>query len=96
MTLPQWGLSPQIVRCAEADQLARRSQQCLQWYQTGARHDCRAALTISSHFAPEMEPPAGTGPTGASEEVLMHYHRNLLPRIVVILRIVVKVIVTRR
>jgi hypothetical protein len=43
-----------------------------------------------------MEPPAGTGPTGASEEVLMHYHRNLLPRIVVILRIVVKVIVTRR
>jgi hypothetical protein len=43
-----------------------------------------------------MEPPAGTGPTGASGEVLMHYHRNLLPRIVVILRIVVKVIVTRR
>jgi hypothetical protein len=62
----------------------------------GARHDCRGLLTISSHFEPEMEPPAGTGPTGASGEVLMHYHRNLLPRIVVILRIVVKVIVTRR
>jgi hypothetical protein len=27
---------------------------------------------------------------------LMHYHRNLLPRIVVILRIVVKIIVSRR
>jgi hypothetical protein len=43
-----------------------------------------------------MEPPAGIGPTGASKEVLMLYHRNLLPRIVVILRVVVKVIVSRR
>ncbi len=43
-----------------------------------------------------MEPPAGIGPTGASAEALMHYHRNLLPRTVVILRVVVKIIVTRR
>jgi hypothetical protein len=43
-----------------------------------------------------MEPPAGIGPTGASEEVSMPYHLDLLPRIVVILRIVVKIIVTRR
>ena len=51
---------------------------------------------ISSHIEPEIEPPAGMGPTSASEEVLMHYHRDLLPRTVVILRIVVKIIVTRR
>jgi hypothetical protein len=62
----------------------------------GAQHDCRGLLTISSHFGPEMKPPAGIGPTGASTEVLMLYHRNLLPRIVVILRIVVKIVVTRR
>jgi hypothetical protein len=43
-----------------------------------------------------MEPPAGIGPTGASEEVSMPYHLDLLPRILVILRIVVKIIVTRR
>jgi hypothetical protein len=61
-----------------------------------ARHDCHAPLTISSHFAPEMKPPAGMGPTGASTEVLMLNHRNLLPRILVILRIVVKIIVSRR
>jgi len=62
----------------------------------GARHDCRRTLTISSHFGPEMKPPAGIGPTGASTEVLMHNHRNLLPRIVVILRVIVKIIVSRR
>jgi len=64
--------------------------------QTDAQHDCHAPLTISSHIEPEMEPPAGIGPTGASAEVLMRYHRNLLPRIVVILRVVDKIIVTRR
>jgi len=53
-------------------------------------------LTISSYFAPEMKPPAGMGPTGASTEVSMLDHRNLLPRILVILRIVVKIIVSRR
>jgi hypothetical protein len=63
---------------------------------TGAEHDCHAPLTISSHFEPEMKRPAGIGPTGASTEVLMLYHRNLLPRILVILRIVVKIIVSRR
>jgi hypothetical protein len=62
----------------------------------GAQHNCRGLLTISSHFGAEMKPPVGIGPTGASTEVLMHYHRNLLPRIVVILRIVVKIIVSRR
>jgi len=61
-----------------------------------AQHDCCVPLTISSYFEPEMKSPVGTGPTGASTEVLMHYHRNLLPRIVVILRIVVKIIVSRR
>jgi hypothetical protein len=61
-----------------------------------AEHDCRGPLTISSHFAPEMKSPAGMGPTGASAEVLLHYHRNLLPRTVVILRVVVKIIVTCR
>jgi hypothetical protein len=64
--------------------------------QTEAQHDCHAPLMISSQFEPEMEPPAGIGPTGASAEALMHYHRNLLPRTVVILRVVVKIIVTRR
>jgi hypothetical protein len=64
--------------------------------EAGALHDRHAPLTISSHYASEMKPPAGMGPTGASTEVLMHYHRNLLPRIVVILRVVVKIIVRRR
>ena len=59
-------------------------------------HDCDVPLTISSHFPPEMKPPAGIGPTGASTEVLMPNHRNLLPRTLVILRIVVNIIVTRR
>jgi len=27
---------------------------------------------------------------------MMHHHRNLLPRIMVILRVVVKIIITRR
>ena len=63
---------------------------------TGTSHDYHTPLRISSHFEPEMEPPAGIGPTGASAEVLMHYHRNFLPRIVVTSRIVVKVIIARR
>jgi hypothetical protein len=61
-----------------------------------AQHDYHAPLTISSHFRVEMKPPTGMAPAGASTEVMMLDHRNLLPRIMVILRIVVKIIVTRR
>jgi len=43
-----------------------------------------------------MKSPTGTGPAGASTEVMMLDHRNLLPRIMVILRVVVKIIITRR
>jgi hypothetical protein len=43
-----------------------------------------------------MKPPAGMGPTGASTEVLMLNHRNLLPKIMLILRIRVKIIIVRR
>jgi hypothetical protein len=43
-----------------------------------------------------MKPPAGMGPTGASTEVTMLDHRHLLPRMVVILRVCVKIIISRR
>jgi hypothetical protein len=59
-------------------------------------HDCDVPLTISSHFQAEMKPPAGIGPTGASTEVMMRDHRNLLPWRLVILRIVVKITISRR
>jgi hypothetical protein len=62
----------------------------------GTQHDCYLLVTISLHFGPETKPPVGIGPTGASTEVLMLNHRNLLPRILVILRVVVKIIVSRR
>jgi len=43
-----------------------------------------------------MKTPAGTGPTGASMEEVMRQHRNLLPKIMLILRIRVKIIIVRR
>jgi len=43
-----------------------------------------------------MKTPAGVGPTGASMEEVMIKHRNLLPRIMLTLRIRVKIIIVRR
>jgi hypothetical protein len=43
-----------------------------------------------------MKTPAGTGPTGASTEEVMSEHRDLLPKIMLILRIRVKIIIVRR
>ena len=43
-----------------------------------------------------MKTPTGVGPAGASMEEVMQYHRNLLPKIMLILRIRVKIIITRR
>jgi hypothetical protein len=47
-------------------------------------------------FAAVHETPAGIGPTGASTEEVMRKHRNLLPKIMLILRIRVKIIIVRR
>jgi len=43
-----------------------------------------------------MKTPAGAGPTGASMEEVTSKHRNLLPKIMLILRIRVKIIIVRR
>jgi hypothetical protein len=43
-----------------------------------------------------MKKPAGTGPTGFRKEEVMSKHRNLLPRIMVIVRISVKITIERR
>jgi len=43
-----------------------------------------------------MKAPAGTGPTGVSVEEVMEKHRDLLPKIMLILRIRVKIIIVRR
>jgi hypothetical protein len=43
-----------------------------------------------------MKAPGGTGPTGASVEEVMMHHRDLLPKIMLILRIRVKIIIVRR
>ncbi len=43
-----------------------------------------------------MKMPVGIGPTGISEEEVMTNHHSFLPKIVVILRIRVKIIISRR
>ena len=43
-----------------------------------------------------MNAPAGAVPAGASVEEVMRKHRNLLPKIMLILRIRVKIIIVRR
>jgi len=59
--------------------------------------DCiRRSLPILRTLGPKMEAPAGTGPTGVSAEEVMMNHRNLLPKIMLILRIRVKIIIVRR
>jgi hypothetical protein len=59
--------------------------------------DClRRSLPILRTLGPKMETPAGTGPTGASVEEVMRKHRDLLPKIMLILRIRVKIVIIRR
>jgi len=43
-----------------------------------------------------MKAPAGAGPTGVSVEEVTTQHRDLLPKIMLILRIRVKIIIVRR
>jgi len=59
--------------------------------------DCiRRCLPILRILGPKMKAPAGTGPTGVSVEEVMEKHRDLLPKIMLILRIRVKIIIVRR
>jgi hypothetical protein len=61
------------------------------------RADCLGRfLPILRTLGPKMKAPAGAGPTGASVEEVMRKHRNLLPKIMLILRIRVKIIIIRR
>ena len=52
----------------------------------------RTAVTLG----PKMRAPAGDWPDRRSMEEVMRKHRNLLPRIMLILRIRVKIIIKRR
>jgi hypothetical protein len=56
----------------------------------------RRSLPILRTLGPKMKAPGGTGPTGASVEEVMMHHRDLLPKIMLILRIRVKIIIVRR
>jgi len=56
----------------------------------------RRSLPILRTLGPKMEAPAGTGPTGASAEEVMEKHRDLLPKLMLILRIRVKIVFIRR
>jgi hypothetical protein len=59
--------------------------------------DCiRRSLPDLHTLGPKMETPAGIGPTGVSVEEVMRKHRDLLPKIMLILRIRVKIIIVRR
>jgi hypothetical protein len=56
----------------------------------------RRSSPILRIFGPKMKTPAGAGPTGASVEEVMEKHRDLLPKIMLVLRIRVKIIIIRR
>jgi hypothetical protein len=56
----------------------------------------RRSLPILRTLGPKMKAPAGMGPTGASVEGVMRKHRNLLPKMMLIPRIRVKIIIIRR
>jgi hypothetical protein len=60
----------------------------------------RIELAVAYEFfvtiGPKIKAPAGTGPAGVSVEEVMVHHRDLLPKIMLILRIRVKIIIARR
>ena len=59
--------------------------------------DClRGSLPFLRTLGPKMKTPAGMGPTGASVEEVMMKHRDILPKIMLILRIRVKIVIIRR
>jgi hypothetical protein len=59
--------------------------------------DCSSrSLPVLHNLGSKMETPAGICPTGVSVEEVMMKHRDLLPKIMLILRIRVKIIIVRR
>jgi hypothetical protein len=54
------------------------------------------ALTSHSVILAKTNKPAGNGPTGLLEELVMVGHRKLLPRIVVKIGIKVKITIVRK
>jgi hypothetical protein len=91
-----------IVRTPAVDALPVRADHSK--HTTVFKWPTRNALRIASAvpyqilrtLGPKMKTPAGAGPTGASVEEVMKQHRDLLPKIMLILRIRVKIIIIRR